>query len=46
LFAWENAEPNTWLDPDFLKIYETRGKSIHIAEGSNETATLTAIPIE
>jgi hypothetical protein len=46
LFAWENAELNTWLDPDFLKIYETRGKSIRIAEGSNETATLTAIPIE
>jgi hypothetical protein len=46
LFAWENAETNTWLDPDFLKIHETRGKSIHIAEGSNETATLTAIPIE
>jgi hypothetical protein len=46
LFAWENAETNIWLDPDFLKIYETRGKSIHIGEGSNETTTLTVIPIE
>lgn len=34
LFAWETVENGAYLDPDFLRPYEERGKRVRIDEGS------------
>jgi len=34
LFAWETIEEGAYEDPEFLRPYEERGKSIHVDEGS------------
>ena len=44
VFAWEDIEEGAWQDSDFLRSYESRGTSIRIHEGSNETVQVTAIP--
>jgi hypothetical protein len=33
LFAFDEVEPNAWLDPDFLKSVEALGESVSVAEG-------------
>jgi len=44
LFAWEDADPNRVLyDPDFLKPFDSQGKSIEISEGSKESVQLKLI---
>ncbi|HKS95415.1 MAG TPA: carboxypeptidase-like regulatory domain-containing protein, partial [Terriglobia bacterium] len=30
LFAWETLDGNAYLDPDFLKLYDARGTSLHL----------------
>jgi hypothetical protein len=44
LFAWEDVETGAWQDPDFIRIYEGRGKDIQVTEGSDENVQLTVIP--
>jgi protocatechuate 3,4-dioxygenase beta subunit len=44
LFAWEVVEAGAWQDPDFLRIYEERGKVVRITEGSRETTDIRLIP--
>jgi protocatechuate 3,4-dioxygenase beta subunit len=36
LFAWDDVPADAWLDPDFLRAYEDRGRPVHILEGSQE----------
>ncbi|HLQ78267.1 MAG TPA: carboxypeptidase-like regulatory domain-containing protein, partial [Terriglobia bacterium] len=38
-FAWEGWERNAWLDPDFFKPYQDKGRVIHVDEG--KTANIT-----
>jgi len=33
VFAWEGWQRDAWLDPDFFKPYQDRGRSIHVDEG-------------
>jgi len=42
LFAWSDVPNSAWLDPEFIKQYEDRGKPLHIEEGSAVNAQLTA----
>jgi hypothetical protein len=44
-FAWEQIE-ESWQDPEFIQLYETRGEPVHVDEGSNLTLTLKPIPSE
>ena len=44
LFAWEDVETGAWQDPDFIRVYESRAKSIQVSEGSDENIQLTVIP--
>jgi len=46
LYAWEDVEPGSWMDPDFMKPLASKGKAITIREGSRETAQVVAIPLE
>jgi hypothetical protein len=44
LFAWERVEDGAWQDPDFMKLYENRGRSVRIAEDGRVTADAVLIP--
>jgi len=44
LFAWEDVEQGAWQDPEFIRIYEERGKSYRLPEGGQQTADLRVIP--
>jgi hypothetical protein len=43
-FSWEEVEEGEWMDPEFIKRYEERGKRIHVNEGGNTSLNITAIP--
>jgi hypothetical protein len=43
LFAWEDIDQGAWQDPDFLRPYESRGASVRVHDGSDETVQLTVI---
>jgi hypothetical protein len=43
VFAWDDVPADAWQDPDFLRVYESRGKSVHISEGSREGIELRLI---
>jgi len=32
LFAWAHVEDGAWLDPEFMRVYEDRGKPVQIDE--------------
>jgi hypothetical protein len=36
LFAWDDVESGAWMNADFLKSYESRGREIKVAEGSRQ----------
>jgi hypothetical protein len=44
VFSWEEVEEGAWMDTEFMKKYENRGKHIRINEGAGQTLNLTAIP--
>lgn len=46
LFAWEQADMNAWQDPEFLKLFESRGESVTVKENSLESKQLKVIPAE
>jgi protocatechuate 3,4-dioxygenase beta subunit len=34
LFAWDDLEMDAWLDPEFLKAFESRSVPLHVVEAS------------
>jgi protocatechuate 3,4-dioxygenase beta subunit len=44
LFAWESMAQGAYQDPDFLRLYEDQGRSIHVGEGSRLNQQLELIP--
>ena len=44
LFAWESIEENSWFDPEVIQRFETKGKPVHVAEGSTQAMELRLIP--
>jgi protocatechuate 3,4-dioxygenase beta subunit len=44
LFAWEDIEPFSYNDPEVLKQFEDKGRSIHIDEMGNEMVDVRLIP--
>jgi hypothetical protein len=45
VFAWDVIEPNAYRDPEFLRAYESQGKTVSIGEGSNPNVELRPIKI-
>ena len=43
LYAWEEVAADAWLDPDFLKSFESKGESVTLREGEQKTLTIKAI---
>lgn len=44
LFAFEEIEPQSWLDPEFLRPVEQLGEQVSLQEGERATRQLTPIP--
>ncbi len=44
LFAWEDVETGAWQDPEFIRLYEPRGKPVRLGENAQTTADLKIIP--
>jgi len=44
VFSWEEVDDGAWMDPEFVKKYEDRGKRIHVNEGGNPGLDIIAIP--
>jgi protocatechuate 3,4-dioxygenase beta subunit len=44
LYAWEDVENGAWLDPDFMRNYESRGTSVRVADGARAAAEVRVIP--
>jgi 5-hydroxyisourate hydrolase-like protein (transthyretin family) len=43
LFAWDDVETGAWQDPEFLRVYESKGVSVRIAEKGTEDVQLQVI---
>ena len=43
IFAWDEVEKDSWLDPDFLKVHESRATALRVAEDGDIERDLTAI---
>jgi len=44
LFAWEDLEPNGYLNSDYLQAYEGRGVPLKISAGDNPPVAVRVIP--
>jgi hypothetical protein len=44
LFAWENLEPNAYMNADYLRLYEDLGMPVKINSGVNPPVTVRLIP--
>lgn len=43
-FAWEKVDPGAYVDPDFLKPFETKSESFDIAGNEQKSVQLRMIP--
>ena len=46
IYAWEDLEDGAYFDPEFLKRYEVEGKSLMVAESSQNTVELKPLAIK
>jgi hypothetical protein len=44
LFAWGNVEDQSWLDPEFMQLFEDRGAPIRINAGDHVKADVKLCP--
>ena len=42
-YAWADVEPLAWLDPDFIKPFESKGVDVEMLEGSRPAIQLQAL---
>jgi Carboxypeptidase regulatory-like domain len=46
LFAWEDIEPGSYMDPEFLKPHDSRSQKITIKENSQQQVKLAQVPAD
>ena len=46
VIAWEQIDPGAYMDPDFLKPFDSEGESVTIKESGHENKQLKLIPAE
>lgn len=44
IFAWEEIERDAYMDPDFLRLYQDRGKEVSVEAGAHLNLQLQLIP--
>ncbi len=45
LFAWESVDGDAYYNPEFLKSYESQGKTLSLGEGERKSVQLRAIAV-
>ena len=45
VYSWESAPARAYLDPDWLRDYETRGSRVTVRKGQTATANVRVIPL-
>jgi hypothetical protein len=45
VFAWQEVPKDAWTDPGFMRIYEGRGRAIHVGESGREAVDIVVIPL-
>jgi len=43
VFAFERAEDGAWQDPEFIRLFEDRGKAVHVEESGRITTDIQLI---
>lgn len=46
VFAWQEVERGSYLDPDFLRQFEDQGKAVSLKDGADLNLQLEVIPSE
>jgi hypothetical protein len=46
LIAWEDLEQGAYMDPDFVKPFESKAKTVKLDSSAHEAVQLKAIPVE
>jgi hypothetical protein len=46
ILAWENIETGAYLDPDFLKRYESKAEKLSLKENDRKSMSLKVIPFQ
>jgi protocatechuate 3,4-dioxygenase beta subunit len=46
VYAWEEAEYGSWMDPDFLKPVESRGEAVSVSESGRQAVQVNLIPAD
>ena len=46
LIAWEDVEPGAYMDPDFVKPFDSKAKRVKLDPNGHEAVQLKAIPVE
>lgn len=46
VYAWDDIESGAYMDPDFMKPFESRGEAVSIHEDGRESVQLKLIPAE
>jgi protocatechuate 3,4-dioxygenase beta subunit len=46
LLAWEDVEPGAYMDPDFVKPFESKSKTVKLDASGHEAVQLKVIPVE
>jgi hypothetical protein len=44
LLAWEAVEGDAYYDPEFIKSYESQGKTLHVSPGDHASLQLKVVP--
>ena len=44
VLAWEDIEPNAWLNQDFLKPFESRAQHLSLVNATSADVTVRVIP--
>jgi hypothetical protein len=44
VFSWEDVDKSAIIDQDFIRLYESQGKTLHVGEGEKPSLDLTVIP--
>jgi len=45
LFAWEFVPADAWLDPSFVQLYESFGKSVSLRDAEKQETAAAVIPL-
>src|SRR5438552_2342122 len=45
-FAWEDIENGAYMDPDFMKLIESKGEAVTFGESDRKTVALILIPAQ